>query len=570
MIRPNRGPVVLIIFNTIHSYHDLWSSHDSVISQWLYSVWMIKLRDLNVLKTAMSSSLIVLQSLRAVGVLSKVGSHQGSLPRTSRISSQMLIKLFRRRRLHPHKSSECRLLAWVAVDRNAHPWVNTAQRCTCPMSGCGLQFSSPEFMHMHLKTSSCLSKSTYHCLEIGKEVRIGKCDSSGCQELKGRLVSAMSSSIESVKRRLSGRRSNTPPSSLACSHEIVNSAETSLREFMPLSEMSSSNQAHLLELETPVGNISQVRYEIDDRHPPIELCSTPKFRHETDSLSQETFPSVQSSDNQESLWFQQDNKHTFPSLEAQSAIDSVHYTAPGSRNNPSQSMIHATSGSTARPWSIGTDYRQTKPVELSADRNRSRGYQSGQVLSKWSLSSACNSQGCQQSYPGSQVNNCCRMGSSTYRDQDVYSHTQHAVPYPYHSDFSEKMVVEDFTNLSNVDDMSFVRHSPRSSSTSNSSTGSDLSLVTSMFSRGSGTSTRQSSFGSGNSASVVYDQSPFLKEDSTMFEEPESMEEPLASTYYGQEYNDVHQDLGLLDPAGVSIDNYVTPGCYLSDSNLHR
>jgi len=516
----------------------------------------------------MSSSLIALQSLRAVGALSKVGSHQGLLPGTSRIRSQMLTKLFRRRRLHPHKSSQCRLLAWVAVDRNAHPWVNKAQRCTCPMSGCGLQFPSPEFMHMHLKTSSCLSKSTYHCLEIGKEVRVGKCDSSGCQELKGRLVSAMSSSIESVKRRLSGRQSNTPPSTQTCSDENTNAAEFSVGESMPLSEMSSSNQAHLLELETPVGNMSQVRYEMDDRPVPIELCSTPDFRHETNSFPQETIPSVHSSDGQDPLWSRQDKTYTYTTPEAQSAIESHHYTAPKCRNTPSQSTIHTKNGSTARPWSLETDYRQTRPVELCADRNLSRSCQSGPMLSKWSLLSAYNSEGFQQSYPGSQVHNCFRMGSSKCRDQDVYSHTQHSVPYPYHSDFSEKMVVEDSTNSSNLDDMSLARHSPRS--TSNSSTGSDLSLDASLFSRCSGTSTRQSSSGSDKSAPAFHDQSPFFEEDSTMFEEPESMEEPVASTYCGQEYHHVCQDLRRFDTAGVSIDNYVTPGCYLSDFNLNR
>lgn len=60
-------------------------------------------------------------------------------------------------------------------------------------------------MLQHVRTCSLLSKGVYRCFESGKVEKIGKCHTEGCQELKGRVATA----LNSVKRHFSGRGSKS-------------------------------------------------------------------------------------------------------------------------------------------------------------------------------------------------------------------------------------------------------------------------------------------------------------------------------------------------------------------------
>ncbi|KAL2060269.1 hypothetical protein VTL71DRAFT_9664 [Oculimacula yallundae] len=463
---------------------------------------------------------------------------------------------------HRLKSSQWRILAWVAVSRNNNRRISQEQRCTCPMAGCRQWFHSSELMHMHLKDSTCISGSSYHCFETDQIVRFGKCDCPGCHDLKGRLTIAVSSSIKSLRRHLSKRRSRSPrradeepetePSSpIDCAMEMDDTAaalkclELPLDPDMPCAEVAGSIP----------GPYDISRHELEGiRYPTIsELNSTP-------IPYAQSFNPIRSSPNVvEPL-----SNYTVAPYEMEEQRTTISFPTNGHRHEipPSYgydgSIIHQ-NGQAQYSSEIWTRKHEQVALVQQLPPLYSYGDNGFHHDGTWVIAS----QDPGNYYAAFQPNSDPQVGietpsASTYRDQE------HTYPSSVQAheilQYNDEMVadVDVMSSRSPIDR----RRNPREGSGSSSASGHSYLVNSSLLSGSfrSSASTGRTSMTSLTPSSLAGAHQlgkTFLGDDATMFEEPEDMEpSPIATTYERRRPRRVRADARRVDAAGVSIDNW--------------
>ncbi|KAH7364778.1 hypothetical protein BKA65DRAFT_144325 [Rhexocercosporidium sp. MPI-PUGE-AT-0058] len=469
------------------------------------------------------------------------------------------------------KGSQCRLRAWIAIDRNANRFISDEQRRACPMIGCEQRFPAPEYMHLHLKSCGSLSKGLYRCIETGVPVKVGKCDSDGCQELKGGFVSAVSSSFESVKRHLSGRRSKPKQAS-----QLYLEKEFVPEESFPMETPWDANTAHqeptprdheyLVETSPGIRGASMTNNELEAYAAPSELYSTPISTYRlTHPVHRELFTSLESYENNTTAGFEQGG---FRDAITQDTRD-VHYVLPvlqRHNNPPSHLAVHSEYQDLSESSLLETMLDQTGPAELCAGERPWGHPRPHATDSTWSLSSPVGRGDFGGFHTCSDI-----MAIPAWQHQHEHHPNQStAPPLSFYYD-SEKMV-DDNISTHDADDLARLACNSLARSTRNdSASNSDPSVVPSMFSSFSSTSSGQSSLASYNSNPSSFDHTSFLGKDSMIFDEPESFESfPMSSSQEQAYRSDISSNARRSDTAGVSFDNYVKPGSYLSNPAMNK
>lgn len=164
------------------------------------------------------------------------------------------------------------------------------------MVACQLQCNSWRMLLQHIQDCQDFSDGSYLCFDDGREVRIGKCDSEGCRELKGRFASAVNSSLRSLTRRFSERKpkvsqvgeSSLEPTSqpLLSSQQCFETAELPVNQHF-LYEMTSTPEPS--ELYAPHDQTRQESCAVDPTQ--LESYSNqseyPKYIHDYSDVTYE-------------------------------------------------------------------------------------------------------------------------------------------------------------------------------------------------------------------------------------------------------------------------------------------
>ncbi|KAG4430204.1 hypothetical protein IFR05_014306 [Cadophora sp. M221] len=456
------------------------------------------------------------------------------------------------------KGSQCRLRAWIAIDRHSLQFISEEQRRTCPMVGCELLFHSPESMHLHLKTCACLPRGLYRCIETKMQVKVGRCESDGCHELKDRFVSAVSSSFESVKRHLSGRRSKPKQTSQPCfEKELVPEEFHSLESIWdlntPHAELVGSGHMYPAEMDPGFDGTTQAELELDSRVIPSELYSTPDSYHpSTNRFDEENSTSPYYSDNNLEARCDQECPRDTALLQATTAIDCIQPVFQCYANTPLHLAFGPKHNNTSPSSFTGTMFNQTEPVELCARETPGGQYRPHPTNSAWELSSPAWANDSGVFHINDSATHSAKGTIPAWQSANSHHLCQSMAPTLNLCDNSEKMVVDghespDITCLPRP-----AYSSLHGTSRTDSSSSSEPSADRSMFSSFSSISTGRSSLASYNPTPTNFDNAFFPGEDSVMFDEPESMEpliiyKPQEQTYHSH----VNLDIQRCDTAGL-------------------
>ncbi|KAH9215528.1 hypothetical protein DL95DRAFT_460955 [Leptodontidium sp. 2 PMI_412] len=475
------------------------------------------------------------------------------------------------------KGSQCRLRAWIAIDRHSLQFISDEQRCTCPMVGCERLFPSPESMHLHLKTCVCISRGLYRCIETGTQVKVGTCDSDGCHELKDRFVRAVSSSFESVRRvgrHLSGRHSKPKQASQLCfKKELVLEERHSLEAILDSNtsyiELAGSDHMYPAEMGPAFDGAAPAEHELDARVIPSELYSTPNSYHASTNLHEEHSTSTYFLDNDLAACCEQEGPRDTAPPQAMTTIDCTHPVFQNSANTPSHLAVQSSHKDMSAPSFPGTMCNHTGPVELCAKETPWSYHRPYPSDSAWELSSPAWTIDSGGNHTNDSATTFTEVTTPAWQDHNAHRLCQSTAPTLNVYDNSEKIVVDNFgfPDVNVLPRPAF--NNPQGASRTDSSSSSDPSIHLSMFSSFSSISTGQSSLASCKPAPTNFDSASFLGEDSMMFDEPETMEpSPMCKLQEEEYHGHAKSSMRRCDTAGVSFDNYVKPGCYLSRSTL--
>jgi hypothetical protein len=438
------------------------------------------------------------------------------------------------------------------------------------MTGCERLFDYPELMLRHVHTCPRLSKGHYRCFESGKEEQIGKCDTEGCQQLKGRIVSA----VNAVKRHFSGRGSKSRQLIETCLQKEVNPQEN--LEVDPtwdprpgITELSFEECAFYPEMGIPC---KSVPHGLDQENsgfglPELGVTDNPT-RMLPNHVDAQGFPSELSTGDS-AAYFSHNFFQSHPATaELDVGVDLSSVPAYAAQWRQVSAGL-ATSNVRAY-YSENAAHEQAEPAELCASGEPAWMY--GPVHQQNPVTSSSS-----QTYAKERTDKLQANLSSANRFLPLldinhsYQASRKTVQTLGTSKFSDKILADEpvysVSQAACESTLPNMYHVPRMGS----GTSSDASVPRSVFSTISAMSTHNSSMSSLDSTIATLDDcpeisTPFFGDESTMiYEEPESIDPLSLPPRVNHRLGFYSSSAPRTDSNGVSIDSYIQPGCYLSN-----